>query len=406
MEVEISKVIVAKNRRTLRNIEPLALSIKEIGLINPITITGDYRLIAGLHRLEACKLLGWKKIPAIVTNLEGLKAELAEIDENLIRNDLTVLERGEEYKRRKEIYETLYPEAKAYSSEKQKQRRIQQPSEIISPGFSKDTATKINVTPRTVQQEVQIANKLSPEVKDILKDKPLADNKTELLKLARMEHLKQKEVVKKVVSDGARNIREAISLINTVPSSTSAVAELQQLIDSGKRYGTIYADPPWDYSNQGTRSATNNFYPTMSVDEIADLPISLLAADDAHLHLWTTNAFLFDSIKIIEAWGFQYKSCFVWCKPKIGIGNYWRIAHEFLLLGVRGDCKFFKEKNYRSWQEIPTNGHSTKPEEIAQIIERVSPGPFLEMFGRKIRRGWTVWGNEVLGKAKAELRKI
>jgi ParB family chromosome partitioning protein len=309
LKVDISKITISEGRRPVRDIQSLADSIKEIGLINPIFITTNYRLIAGLHRLEACKLLGWKEIPAIITDLKGLRAELAEIDENLIRNDLTVLERAEELKRRKKIYETLYPETMAYSSEKQRQRREKEPSEIISSGFSIDTAQKINTTPRTIQQEIQIATNLSPEVKEMLikdigknKDNPLADNKTELLKLARMEHERQKEIVKKVVSGEVNTIREAMQEINREKYSTNtetcSITELQQLIDSGKKFGTIYADPPWDYSNHSSRGATNNHYPTMALDEISALPIPLLTADDAHLHLWTPNSFLFDSIKI------------------------------------------------------------------------------------------------------------
>ncbi len=98
-------------------------------------------------------------------------------------------------------------------------------------------------------------------------------------------------------------------------------------------YSTIYADPPWRYGNQGTRGATGDHYVGMSVDEICALPVSSLAAKDAHLHMWTTNAFLFEAQKVIESWGFEYKSCYVWVKPQIGMGNYWRVSHEFLLFG-------------------------------------------------------------------------
>ena len=176
-------------------------------------------------------------------------------------------------------------------------------------------------------------------------------------------------------------------------SETLAVSDLEDL--AGQKFGTVYADPPWSYSNQSTRAATDNHYETMSVEEIADLPVSDFIADDAHLHLWTTNAFLFDSKKIMEAWGFEYKSCFVWVKPQMGIGNYWRVSHEFLLLGVRGNQKRFLQRDKKSWLEIGRKKHSAKPDEIANIIEMVSPGPFIELFGRKTRDNWVVWGNEI-----------
>jgi N6-adenosine-specific RNA methylase IME4 len=132
----------------------------------------------------------------------------------------------------------------------------------------------------------------------------------------------------------------------------------------------------------------------MSVDEIAALPIGDLVADNAHLHLWTTNAFIFESKQIIEAWGFEYKSCLVWVKPQMGIGNYWRVSHEFLLLGVRGRCPFL-DRSKMSWVRADRTRHSSKPEEVVQAIEAVSPAPYLELFGRKTREGWTVWGNEI-----------
>jgi N6-adenosine-specific RNA methylase IME4 len=105
------------------------------------------------------------------------------------------------------------------------------------------------------------------------------------------------------------------------------------------------------------------------------MPIKDLAADKAHLHLWTTNGFLPDAFAIIEAWGFEYKSCFVWCKPQMGIGNYWRVSHEFLLLGVRGGVTF-NDHGLKSYAEIPRSEHSTKPEQVRQMIQKASPGPW------------------------------
>lgn len=176
--------------------------------------------------------------------------------------------------------------------------------------------------------------------------------------------------------------------------ATCTTLDLGALVGRGLRFGAIYADPPWLYGNQGTRGATSNHYGGMSVEEIAAMPVRDLAADNAHLHLWTTNAFLFDCKAIMEAWGFEYKSCFVWVKPQIGMGNYWRLAHEFLLLGVRGSCPF-KDRSQISWLQEPRTKHSAKPESVRKLIELVSPGPFLELFGRRVAPGWTVWGNQI-----------
>lgn len=174
------------------------------------------------------------------------------------------------------------------------------------------------------------------------------------------------------------------------PKTTDDLSTLKR-----KKFGTIYADPPWKYGNQGTRASTDNHYSTMTVDEICDMPIESLAADDAHLHLWTTNAFLFDAKDVMEAWGFEYRSVFVWVKPQMGMGNYWRVSTEFLLLGIRGNAKKFNERNHINWVEHPRTKHSAKPESVRGAIEQVSNGPYLELFGRSPVRGWTVFGNQI-----------
>lgn len=96
----------------------------------------------------------------------------------------------------------------------------------------------------------------------------------------------------------------------------------------------------------------------------------------------------------LRAWGFEFKSQFVWGKPQLGLGNYWRIAHELLLLGRRGSPEW-RARDLRSWGEFPRRGHSAKPEEVRTMIERACEGPYLELFGRRAAPGWTVWGNQV-----------
>lgn len=174
------------------------------------------------------------------------------------------------------------------------------------------------------------------------------------------------------------------------------VASLSELVSAGRKFRTVYADPPWRYGNQGTRSATGNHYGTMTVDEICAEPVAALVGDDAHLHLWTTNAFLFDARRVIEAWGFEYKSCFVWVKPQMGIGNYWRVSHEFLLFGLRGATPFLS-RDEMSWAALNRSEHSAKPDAVRHKVEKVSPGPYLEMYGRQYTPGspWTVYGNQV-----------
>lgn len=177
---------------------------------------------------------------------------------------------------------------------------------------------------------------------------------------------------------------------------TGICTDLSELVQRGEKFGTIYADPPWRYQNQGTRASTGNHYAgDMSVDEICAMPIAELSAEKCHLHLWTTNAFLFECPKIFKAWGFEFKSSFVWVKPQMGIGNYWRNSHEIMLLGVRGGQTALSRAEM-SWHECKRGQHSAKPDAVRHSIERLSPGPFLELFGRKKVEGWTVFGNQIV----------
>jgi len=173
--------------------------------------------------------------------------------------------------------------------------------------------------------------------------------------------------------------------------------DLAPLIDAGEKFGAIYADPPWEYANEGTRSAAGAKYNTMALGGIEAMPVGALAAESCHLHLWATSTLLPQALSVMAAWGFEYKSSCVWVKPRIGMGNYWRVSHEFLLLGVRGPSALFADKGLRSWHEAPRLKHSQKPEVFRLMVERASPGPYLELFSRRVSAGWTVFGNEVEG---------
>ncbi len=206
------------------------------------------------------------------------------------------------------------------------------------------------------------------------------------------------EQVERLLADGmvSRNaILERIQKRETPAEPGCTVDDLERLVDTGKTFGTIYADPPWQYGNQATRASTDNHYVTMTVDELALLPVGKLAAPQSHLWLWTTNGFLFECPKLFAAWGFDFKSSYVWVKPQFGIGNYLRNAHEFLLLAVRGGLTA-DARDVRSWGQFDRGEHSAKPEAIrSTVVERNSPGPRLELFGRCAVEGWAVWGNEV-----------
>jgi len=206
--------------------------------------------------------------------------------------------------------------------------------------------------------------------------------------------LSRKQVLELI--DRARNPDDGSYDVGREYCTTDDLEALAAEVESGARapFGTVYADPAWQYGNQGTRASTEKHYVGMSVDGICALPVARLAAEQSHLHLWTTNAFLFDAKRVMEAWGYTYKSCYVWVKPQIGMGNYWRVSHEFLLLGVRGNLTF-AANNLRSWGEFKRSQHSAKPEHIRDLIHLASPGPRLELFARRAVEGWACWGNEI-----------
>ncbi|MDR1238438.1 MAG: hypothetical protein LBK28_09370 [Propionibacteriaceae bacterium] len=162
---------------------------------------------------------------------------------------------------------------------------------------------------------------------------------------------------------------------------------------SAHRYRTILADPPWDIQQGGSLGAVRH-YKLMTLAEIEALPVSDLAEDDAHLWLWTTNAALESAYQVMRTWDFTPRSLMTWTKPRLGLGNYLRNCTEHLLLGTRGKAPI-QFKAQPTWLFAPVQDHSHKPEEVYDIIERCSPGPYLELFARRPREGWHVWGNEV-----------
>lgn len=159
------------------------------------------------------------------------------------------------------------------------------------------------------------------------------------------------------------------------------------------KYRTILADPPWDIHQKGLLGA-NQHYPLMPLPRIMALPVQQLAAADAHLWLWVTNATLRVGYDVMETWGFVPRSPLTWIKPRFHLGNYLRNATEHLIFGTRGHAPV-RFKAQPTWMFAPLQDHSHKPEEQYAVIERISNGPYLELFARRRQSGWHVWGNEI-----------
>ena len=176
----------------------------------------------------------------------------------------------------------------------------------------------------------------------------------------------------------------------------------EAILPAGK-WRIFYADPPWDYGNERPLYAgdQDDHYPPMSTDEICAMEVEDRAMDDAVLFLWTTSAmFSPDAIRVVEAWGFEYKTTFIWDKIKHNMGHYNSVRHEILIIATRGNCTPDERKLFDSVVSEERTEHSRKPAIFYDIIETLYPhGRRLELFSRRRRKGWDSFGNEVLSVA-------
>jgi N6-adenosine-specific RNA methylase IME4 len=175
---------------------------------------------------------------------------------------------------------------------------------------------------------------------------------------------------------------------------------------AGGPFGTVLADPPWRFSNRTGKVAPEHRrlsrYDTLDTDEIAALDVGAVMAQQSHCYLWVPNALLADGLRVLEAWGFTYKSNMVWHKIRKdggsdgrGVGFYFRNVTELVLFGVRGRLRTLPPGR-RQVNLLATRKreHSRKPDELYDIVEACSPGPYLELFARYDRQGWAAWGDE------------
>ena len=176
---------------------------------------------------------------------------------------------------------------------------------------------------------------------------------------------------------------------------------------AGQRFGTVLADPPWQFQNRTGKMAPEHRrlsrYGTMTLADIAALPVADIAATKAHLYLWVPNALLPEGLEVMKAWGFEYKSNIVWHKVRKdggpdgrGVGFYFRNTTELVLFGVRGKDVRTLAPGRRQVNIIKTmkREHSRKPDELYDVVEACSWGPFLELFARGPRKGWSAWGDQ------------
>ena len=195
---------------------------------------------------------------------------------------------------------------------------------------------------------------------------------------------------------------------DTLPKTGAAetIADFRAFT-AGKKYRTIYADPPWQFQNRTGKVAPEHKrltrYGTMALEEIESLPVEEAADQKCHLYLWVPNALLPEGLAVMDAWGFSYKTNIIWEKVRKdgmpdgrGVGFYFRNVTEILLFGIKGDRNRTLDPGRSQVNLIRAikREHSRKPDEFVSLIEACSPGPFLELFARGERKGWDMWGNQ------------
>jgi ParB/RepB/Spo0J family partition protein len=403
--VAVDHIEASDNRlRRLRwqVVDQLAESIRRCGLFHPILVSrssdGVLNLVAGLHRLHAVKKLGHHNIRVVIIDqLDADEAQLTEIDENLVRADLSAAERGLHLTRRKALYEKLYPETKLGGDRKSAKVKSSRQNGELKSRFTKDAANKTGRSERTIQREVERAAKIVD-----LADVPgtTLDTPDELEALAKLPAPVQRDLIARAKAGDdvtAKHVAKRLKREARERELAAASVAASQMLGE-KRYGVLYVDPPWKFevynSDTGLDHSADAHYPTMSTDRIAALPVP--AADDCALFLWATVPMLPAALYVLAAWGFAYKSAIFWNKDRAGTGYWTRNEVEILLIGTRGNVPApLPGQQPPQVISAPRARHSEKPAIFAEIIEKHYPNtPKLEMFARTARRGWDVVGNE------------
>lgn len=386
MKVNINDIVINNRKRRLNKEKAteLAESFKLIGQLEPVTITKYNVLLAGLHRVEAAKILGWESIDARLFEGDAIAMEIVEIDENLIRNDLTVLEQGEHLARRQELI--------GFSRGGDRRSNYND----YSLKTTSEIAKEIGLSEQSVYKRMQAARNIVPEVKEAIRNTEIANSTTQLLELARLSPDNQIEVsgllesgemtVSKAIQETKR--KQVIEKLNSI--ETKEAKEVEGV------YDVVVIDPPWAIEKIERDVAPNQVkldYPTMTVDEIKALEIP--CANDCHVWLWTTQKYLPAAFEILEAWGLKYVCTFVWHKAggfqPFGLPQY---NCEFALYARRGSPQFIDFKDFKLCFDAPREGHSEKPELFYDLVRRVTAGRRLDMFNRRKIEGFETWGKE------------
>jgi len=342
----------------------LKADIASNGLHEPIWLHPDGSIIDGRNRHRACLETGTK--PRFRTWNGGGSLVSFVVSMNLHRRHLSSSQRAA-------IALDVLPMLEAENPPGRPSENSQRIDQLS--GRNTDQAAKILVTNRQYVSDAKRIQEQAPELLEQVRSGGLTipQAKRELKERKREERREENR-----------------QLVAAAPEPV--------VMADGQTFQTIVLDPPWDWGDEGDVDQFGRARPTyvtMSIDEIAALPVPKLAADNAHIYLWITNRSLPKGFHLLERWGFRYITTLTWCKPHFGMGNYFRGSTEHILFGVKGSLPLLR-KDVGTWFSAPRPGkHSGKPPELYELVESCSPGPWLEMFSRTERPGWVVWGAEV-----------
>jgi N6-adenosine-specific RNA methylase IME4 len=355
----------SRHRRDMGDVKALAASIADIGLLHPIVVLPDGRLVAGERRLEAAKLLGWEQIPANVIDLDAVAR--GEFAENAVRKDFTLSEAVA-------IKRTLEPMERAAAQERMLTGK---PSGNFPKGRALDKVAKVVGKDRATLAKAEA-------VVDAAEAEPERFGKL----LADMDRSGK--------ASGPYKRLQAITQAATIRD------EPPPLPGKGP-YRVLVADPPWPYERDEdpTHRATYD-YPQMSVAEICALAVGSIAAPDSILWLWTTNHHVREAFAALDAWGFVQKTILTWAKDRMGCGDWLRGQTEHCLLCTRGK-PVVTLTNETTLLHAPKRGHSEKPVEFYQLVEKLCPAPrYADLFSRyRHSELWDCHGDEVPTLQKA-----
>lgn len=393
-------------------VDAIKASIAEIGLQSPITVRakpdadGWWQLVAGAHRLAAASQSGMYRIDCIISSASDVDAELWEIDENLCRADLTPADRAIFTHRRKDLYLQKHPET-AHGGDRRSSAQVEH---LKTKRFTAATAEATGVSDQTVRRDASRGEKISEVALRRLRGTRLDTGAT----LDKIKHLPaglQEQWVEAALADEKRTLAEAKEIRDERRKNARAVRLdiISTIADKGKRtpgrmpraaYPIMLIDVPWEQEAWSDETGQDRglMYPSMTVDEMMALceGDKSPATADSICGFWSTANRIAHAVHIVEHWGFEVVTCLSWDKVHIGMGRWVRDRHEILLIGKRGNFPAPLPGTQLDSVHIEAKTeHSVKPEFFADWLDRVYPGvPKIELFARRRRPGWDVWGNQ------------